>query len=82
MENKTTINERFIKITKEAVGYTEEIKDCKNCIYSFEKSNDTKDWYDLVCKVNTICEFKVLETGNCNMFRSKPKEKIKNGKNS
>lgn len=58
----------FQRLTAEAMGYTDECKQCKNC-----KHFSPHDWDDKVneCAFSNLVNFPVSEIGSCDKFERK-----------
>lgn len=58
--------------TKKAIGYTEDQNTCEGCKHSEEIEDPQLDrnWY-WICKVNSLCQFKVSKHGRCNLLEKR-----------
>jgi hypothetical protein len=70
MSKKSGFNLELVKATMNAMGYTEEIKECGKCKFSEEKEDQAGMWYH-VCNYSNLTSFTVKANAHCNFYEKK-----------
>lgn len=61
------MNEVLIEETKKALGYTEGVKECRECKFAQLRKAPDESWY-WWCTYSNICHFKVKARAHCDNF--------------